>query len=74
MAAKAATPKLEVTETASAEEAAAITAALQQFLVDTAAQPELGKLLNAWQREGLLESRFNRQLLTPWGDHSPWGK
>jgi hypothetical protein len=46
-----------VTETASQAEAAAIVAALEQFLAETApASPAAGPLQSPWQRAGLREA------------------
>ena len=69
-------PKLElVTPVASPEEAAAVMAAVEQFLRDhtpppVAAEPKR----NPWQRAALLEGVDREPTgLGPWGDGNPWG-
>jgi hypothetical protein len=69
-------PQLEiVAPSASPEEAAAVVAALEQFLRDfapvvVAERPRA----NPWQRAALLEG-IGREpdALSPWGDPVPWG-
>lgn len=63
-------PRIEVTQsTASPEEAAAIAAAIEQFLRDTAPPPrEERPALNPWQRAGLFEGVGMAS-----DAHSPWG-
>ena len=49
-------PRIEVTRgSASPEEAAAIAAAIEQFLRDTAPPPEAGEQVSPWLRAALLE-------------------
>jgi hypothetical protein len=49
-------PRIEVRQPASPEEAAAIAAAIEQFMRDTAPAPtETGPSMSAWLRAGLLE-------------------
>jgi hypothetical protein len=49
-------PRLEISAaSASPEEAAAITAALERFLADTAPPPSAGSAPNPWQRAALIE-------------------
>jgi hypothetical protein len=49
-------PRIEVDGTASPEEAAAIAAAIEQFLRDTAPPPApAGPAISPWLRAGLLE-------------------
>ena len=62
-------PKLEISAPgASAEEAAAIAAALQQFLVETAPAPQAGERGNPWQRAALAEGIGARQIApSGWG-------
>ncbi len=69
-------PKLEILgATASPEEAAAVAAAIEQFLRDTtppAAPPAPAH--NPWQRAALLEATGREpDAPTPWGDPHPWG-
>jgi hypothetical protein len=69
-------PKLEiVAPSASPEEAAAVVAALERFMRDTAPTPApVEPKANPWQRTALLEG-VDRDAagLTPWGDGMPWG-
>jgi hypothetical protein len=59
-------PRIEVEGTASPEEAAAIAAAIEQFLRDTAPPPAAGgPAINPWLRAGLLEATGATRL---WGD------
>ena len=56
-------PRIEVAGTASPEEAAAIAAAIEQFLRDTAPPPAPpGVSMSPWLRAGLLEATGARQL------------
>ena len=56
-------PRIEVAGTASPEEAAAIAAAIEQFLRDTAPPPAAaGPAMSPWLRAGLLEATGARQL------------
>jgi hypothetical protein len=60
-------PRIEVRQPASPEEAAAIAAAIEQFIRDTAprpAQPE--PELSAWLRAGLLEGTKRSPDDSPW--------
>jgi hypothetical protein len=60
-------PRIEVRQPASPEEAAAIAAAIEQFLRDTApppAQPETQ--LSPWLRAGLLEGTKRAAGDAPW--------
>ena len=69
-------PRLEiVAPAASPEEAAAVVAALERFMRETAPAPAAsGPPRNPWQRAALLEAT-NREPdePTPWGDPIPWG-
>jgi hypothetical protein len=59
-------PRIEVEGTASPEEAAAIAAAIEQFLRDTAPPPAPdGPAISPWLRAGLLEGTGATRL---WGD------
>ena len=56
-------PRIEVEGTASPAEAAAIAAAIEQFLRDTAPPPAAaGPAMSPWLRAGLLEATGARQL------------
>ena len=69
-------PQLEiVAPSASPEEAAAVVAALERFMRDTAPPPApVAPKANPWQRTALLEG-VDREAsgLTAWGDGTPWG-
>jgi len=69
-------PRIELRQAvASPEEAAAIAAAIEQFMRDTAPPPaSSGPSLSAWARAGLLEGAgLAGRSPTPWGDPLPWG-
>jgi hypothetical protein len=70
-------PRIEVRQaTASPEEAAAIAAAIEQFLRDTAPPPAApGPRVSPWLRAGLLEATGRgARASTPWGDTEGWGR
>jgi hypothetical protein len=60
---------------ASPEEAAAIAAAIEQFLRDTAPSPSPDRRETAgeWQRTASLEA-IGVRAADPWGDAQPWGR
>jgi hypothetical protein len=59
---------------AGAEQAAAIAAALERFLHDTAPViVPLASERNAWERAALAEG-IGLEAPTPWGDGEPWGR
>jgi hypothetical protein len=69
-------PRIELRRPAgSLEEAAAITAAIEQFLRDTAPPPAApAPAASPWLRSGLLEARGLRASSpSPWGDPEAWG-
>ena len=69
-------PRIEVKQTAaSPEEAAAIAAAIEQFLHDTAPAPAPGgPRINPWLRAGMFEAvGRGADEPHPWGDPDPWG-
>ena len=69
-------PRIELAgQSASPEEAAAIAAAIEQFLRDTAPPPTAAVLgVGRWQRAGVLEGTgLHPEGPTPWGDPEPWG-
>jgi hypothetical protein len=69
-------PKLEIlAPAASPEEAAAVVAAVERFLRETAPPPApTAPSGNRWQRTALLEG-VDREAAWPtaWGDGNPWG-
>ena len=70
-------PSIELRHaSATPEEAAAIAAAIEQFLRDTApapAAPAAGP--GRWLRTGLLEGAgLDGRAPGPWGDPEPWGR
>ncbi len=69
-------PKLEIVAPgATPEEAAAVVAALERFMRETAPTPApAAPPRNPWQRTALLEG-VDRDVTgpTPWGDGMPWG-
>ena len=70
-------PRIEVRQSsASPEEAAAIAAAIEQFLRDTAPPPEpAGSPVSRWLRAGLFENAgLDAAGPAPWGDPEPWGR
>jgi hypothetical protein len=69
-------PRIELSDaSASPEEAAAIAAAIEQFLRDTAPPPAAGgHTLSRWLRAGLLEgTKRGAAGPSPWGDPERWG-
>ena len=69
-------PRIEVTRgSASPEEAAAIAAAIEQFLRDTAPPPApTGPAVSPWLRAGLLAGTGRAPAgPSPWGDGERWG-
>ncbi len=69
-------PRIEVRQAAaSPEEAAAIAAAIEQFLRDTAPPPAAGPSVSPWLRAGLYENaRLDAANANAWGDGEPWGR
>jgi hypothetical protein len=69
-------PRIELSQgAASPEEAAAITAAIEQFLRDTAPPPaSAGARISPWLRAGLFEgTKRDPAGPSPWGDPERWG-
>jgi hypothetical protein len=70
-------PRIEVRQSsASPEEAAAIAAAIEQFLRDTAPPPAPeGPAASPWLRAALFEGVGRDPAgVSPWGDAEPWGR
>jgi hypothetical protein len=70
-------PRIEMRQAAaSPEEAAAIAAAIEQFLRDTAPPPgSSGPRMSPWLRAGLYENAgLDPSGPSPWGDGEPWGR
>ena len=68
-------PRIEVRQPASPEEAAAIAAAIEQFMRDTAPPPEAaGPRMSPWLRAGLFAGTGRDSAApSPWGDVERWG-
>ena len=71
-------PRIELASGASAtpEEAAAIAAAIEEFLRDTAPAPAPsgGSALSGWARAATFEAvGLPAECPSPWGDTEPWG-
>ena len=69
-------PRIELAgATASPEEAAAIAAAIEQFLRDTAPPPgDAGPSVSSWLRAGLFAGTGRDPAgPSPWGDPERWG-
>jgi hypothetical protein len=55
-------------------EAAAIVAAVERFLTETAPAPTRAEAANPWQRAALLEGTGAKQgFASPWGEPRTWG-
>jgi hypothetical protein len=70
-------PRIEVRQSnAGPEEAAAIAAAIEQFLRDTAPPPAAdGPTVSPWLRSALFEGvGRDPNGVSPWGDAEPWGR
>ena len=68
-------PRIELSGgAASPEEAAAIAAAIEQFLRDTAPPAATEARVSPWLRAGLFEGTKRAPAgPSPWGDGHPWG-
>ncbi len=63
-----------VQASASPEEAAAIAAAIEQFLRDTTPTPTASEAVSPWLRSGIYENAGLDPLGPPaWGDPERWG-
>ena len=68
-------PRIEMRSAAPPEEAAAVVAAIEQFLAETAPAPAPARRVSAWQRAALLEgvSSHGGRVGDPWGEPRGWG-
>jgi hypothetical protein len=68
-------PRIEVRQPASPEEAAAIAAAIEQFIRDTAPAPAApGRRMSPWLRAGLYAGTGRDPAgPSPWGEPERWG-
>lgn len=68
-------PRIELRQSpATPEEAAAITAAIEQFLRDTAPPPARPAGLGGWARTAVVDGAGLADAgPSPWGDPEPWG-
>jgi hypothetical protein len=68
-------PQIEMLTAAQPDEAAAVIAAVEQFLADTAPAPQSSAPVNPWQRAALLEGvRAKEAFASPWGEERTWGE
>jgi hypothetical protein len=67
-------PRIELPGAAEPEEAAAIAAAIEQFLRDTAPPPSAARGPGGWTRTAVLAGAGLEVEPTPWGDPEPWGR
>ena len=68
-------PQIEMLTSAQPDEAAAVIAAVEQFLADTAPAPQASPTVNPWQRAALLEGvRAKEAFASPWGEPRTWGE
>lgn len=70
-------PRIEVRQSSvTPQEAAAIAAAIEQFIRDTAPSAiPAGPSINSWLRAGLFEGTGrDPRGRSPWGDPEPWGR
>ena len=67
--------RIEMLGSAEPQEAAAVIAAVEQFLADTAPAPAPAERVNPWQRAALLEGvRAKEAFASPWGEPRTWGE
>ena len=68
-------PRIEMLSAAEPEEAAAVIAAVEQFIAETAPAPEATARVNPWQRAALLEGVSAKEAFaSPWGEARTWGE
>ncbi len=67
-------PQIEMLASAEPAEAAAVIAAVEQFIAETAPAPQSSPAVNPWQRAALLEGvRAKEAFASPWGEERTWG-
>lgn len=67
-------PRIEMLGSAPPAEAAAVVAAVERFIAETAPAPEASASVNPWQRAALLEgTRAKEAFASPWGEPRTWG-
>ena len=69
-------PRIEMLSPAAQDEAAAVIAAVEHVLADTAPAPAAAvDRVNPWQRAALLEGvRSKEAFASPWGEPRTWGE
>ena len=69
-------PRIQMRQVAaSPEEAAAIAAAIEQFVLDTTPAPVATVSMSPWLRAGMYENAgLDPAGPAPWGDAEPWGR
>ncbi len=69
-------PRIEMLSPAEPREAAAVVAAVEQFLADTAPAPAARREpASAWQRAALIEGiQAKEGFAAPWGEPRGWGR
>lgn len=69
-------PRIEMLTPADPAEAAAVIAAVEHFIADTAPAPvPAATAINPWQRAALLEGvRSKEAFASPWGEPRTWGE
>ena len=68
-------PRIEMLSAAEPEEAAAVIAAVEQFIAETAPAPAPAAAVRPWQRAALLEGvRAKQAFAAPWGEERTWGE
>ncbi len=67
-------PRIEMLGPAQPDEAAAVVAAVEQFIAETAPVSEPAPTVNPWQRAALLEGvNSGAPIVAPWGEPRGWG-
>ncbi len=68
-------PQIEMLSAAEPEEAAAVIAAVEQFIAETSPAPAAAAPVRPWQRAALLEGvRAKEAFASPWGEERTWGE